>query len=370
MTSSTTDILSPGEPAALGFDDDRLARAVGLLDIMTADGTLTGAALVVARRGQIVLERAAGLAAREPARPADARTLWLQASITKPVAGTAVMLLVERGLLTLDEPVARLLPAFGANGKERVTVRHLLTHTSGLDEGFAADLPRDDTLAERYAAGLYATGLTWPAGSRTAYNNAAFHLLAHIIHHVAGEPPAAFIRRELFEPLGLHDTFLAVDPATLGDRLAQVDDVDPAVVSRLIGGGSLAGGIVATPRDIAAFGQFFLNGGRAGDEQVLAPASIAAMLRDHAAGLEELDGEGRWLPAAGRGLAWRLNCRLPAQHADLASPAAFGHGGATGTVLVIDPTYDLVIAFAANRWGWPAYERRRLLNAVYGAIAD
>ena len=92
------------------------------------------------------------------------------------------------------------------------------------------------------------------------------------------------------------------------------------------------------------------------------------MLRDHAAGLEEAQGDGRWAPAAGRGLAWRLNLRLPAQFCDLASPAAYGHGGATGTLLVVDPAEDLVIAFMANRWGWPGHERRRVLNAVYAAL--
>jgi CubicO group peptidase (beta-lactamase class C family) len=121
---------------------------------------------------------------------------------------------------------------------------------------------------------------------------------------------------------------------------------------------------------MATFGQLFLNEGRAGAVQLLAPATVAAMLRDHVAGLEEAASADRWAPAAGRGLAWRLNTRLPASFCDLATPTAFSHGGAYGALLLVDPAVDLVIAFTANRAGWPGHERRYLLNAIYAAMSD
>jgi CubicO group peptidase (beta-lactamase class C family) len=368
--SATPVNFRPTDPASVGLDPDRLARADALLDGMTADGTVTGAALVVARRGRLAYERYAGLAERAPERRASADTRWLLASITKPVAAAGVMLLVERGLLSLDEPVARLLPGFGVNGKEGITTRHLLTHTSGIDERIADGPPPTDASAEERRARLYAVGVTWPPGSRTAYNNLGFALLADIIAAATGEPHTTFFERELFAPLGMIGATLGVAPARLGDRLSLVDDVDPGLVDFLIGAGNLAGGLVSTPRDVAAFGQLFLDGGRVGDRLLLASPTIHSMLQDHAAGLEEADGDG-WAPAAGRGLAWRLNLRRPStQFCDLASPSAYGHGGATGTLLVVDPAYELVIAFMANRWGWAGPERRRLLNAVHAAITD
>jgi CubicO group peptidase (beta-lactamase class C family) len=367
--SATPVNLHPADPNSVGLDPERLARADAVLDGMTADGSVAGAALVVARRGRLVYERYAGLAGRAPDRRASADTRWLLASITKPVAAAGVMLLVERGLLSLAEPVARLLPGFGVNGKEGITVRHLLTHTSGIEDRVSDEPPPTDTPIEELRARLYAVGVTWPPGSRTAYNNLGYALLADIIAAATGEPHTDFFQREIFAPLGMIGTSLGVAPERLGERLSLVDDVDPGLAAFLIRAGNLAGGLVSTPRDVAAFGQLFLDGGRAGERRLLAPPTIQATLRDHVAGLEEADGDG-WVPAAGRGLAWRLNQRQPAQFCDLASPAAYGHGGATGTLLVVDPIHQLVIAFMANRWGWAGQERRRLLNAVYAAVAD
>ena len=369
--SATPVNLHPADSASVGLDPDRLARADALLDGMAADGNVAGAALVVARRGRLVYERYAGLAGREPARPATAETLWLLASITKPVAAAGIMLLVERGLLSLTEPVARLLPGFGVNGKEGITVRHLLTHTSGIDERITDEPPPTDTPTEEMRARLYAVGVTWPPGSRTGYNNLGFSLLADIIAAATGVSHTAFFQREIFAPLGMTGTSLGVAPDRLGDRLSLVDDVDagadrlphpprqPGRRSRL--DAARRGGLRPTlPR-------------RRPDGR--APPAGPADDPGHAAGPRrrvggEADGDG-WVPAAGRGLAWRLNQRPPSgQFCDLASPAAYGHGGATGTLLVVDPTYELVFAFMANRWGWAGQERRRLLNAVYAAVAD
>jgi serine-type D-Ala-D-Ala carboxypeptidase len=362
--------FQPGDPVALGFAPTRLTRVDRLLDDLVASGELAAAGLLVARRGQVALERYAGLATRVVARPAGPGTAWLLASITKPVAAAAIMVLVERGLLLLDDPVARLLPDFGASGKEQITVRHLLTHTSGLDESFQERLAWVDAPPGRYLAALYATGLVWPTGSRAAYNNAGFNLLAEIIRVASGEPHTAFIQREILTPAGMTGATLGLAAEQIGERLADVDDFPPDQTRGLIASGSLAGGLVATARDVAAFGQVFLARGRAAAGPLLAPATVAAMLRDHAEGLEEAMADGQWAPAEGRGLAWRLNHRRPTSFCDLASTGAFGHGGATGTLLLIDPTYELVVSFMTNRWGWAGRGRRQVLNAVYAALTD
>ena len=343
---------------------DPFARTRQALEAATADGGGLGLALVARRHGEIIVEHATGLSRRQPARPVDETTQWLVASITKPVAAAAIMLLVERGQLSLDQPVADVLPDFGANGKDRVTLRHLLTHTSGLDESFQQRLTPDQFGTDAAFEALCQTSLLWPPGSRAAYNNTAYALLGILIERVAGEPHPSFIHREILAPLGMTDSALAVPLASLHGRLAEVEAVDPPLVHLLVETGNLAGGLVSTARNIATFGQCFLDGGRG----LLAPASLAAMTRDHAAGLEEDEGERGWRPAAGRGLAWRLNLRLPPDFCDLASPAAFGHGGATGTLLLIDPAYGLVIALMANRWGWGGPARARILNTVYAAL--
>jgi len=128
-------MLSTGKPEEVGMDGARLGRAFDLLREWVEDGTLPGASALVARRGVIVGRSWAGDADEAPGRrPVGPDTLFAVASITKPFTATAIMQLAERGRLSIDQPIHELLPEFAGPGKERITLRHFLTHTSGLPE--------------------------------------------------------------------------------------------------------------------------------------------------------------------------------------------------------------------------------------------
>src|SRR5947209_7294911 len=192
---------------AAGVDAARLARAFALLDGYVAEGAVPGAAAVVTYRGALAGEHYTGLAEAAEGRPIVAETLFSLASLTKPVTATALLALVERGLCSLDEPIRRFVPAVEAMaGAERLTARHLLTHTSGLP-GFA---PENDALREAQAplGAFLAAYLRCPVdftpGSALRYSNAGVHLQAALIEALCGMGYHEAVARLVLGPLGLH----------------------------------------------------------------------------------------------------------------------------------------------------------------------
>ena len=340
-------------------------------------GELDGAALSVAQRGRQVIGWQGGAAA--PGRPATARTLWPLASISKTYSAAAIMALVERGVLLLSTPVRALLPQFTGGGKEHATLRHLLTHTAGLiyespemEQRMAALTPAADLVEEACR-----NDLLFARGAGHAYADYGYLLAGEMAARATGRPFAELVRELVLKPAGLVDTHMP-PTSEVYDQLA--------VVRGVLAEGSAgamyntpyalnlahpAFGVVASADDLMRFGLNFAPTG----PRFLSDAAVRAMTSDQTGG--RCLG---WAPALGPQaapaypVAWGLGfyfqqAESPGVFGDLLSFDAYGHGGASGCQLVIDPKADLVIALVTNchartgreRW---SYRLRSTINRV------
>ncbi len=299
------------------------------------------------------------------------------ASITKPIVATAVMQLVEQGKLLLHVPVVNYLPEFTGGGRERITPFHLLTHCSGLDEQTFWEEMR--ALQTPPPAGYLfeaccRVGLLFEPGSAYQYNSLSFSVLAELVSRLSGLPYPEYLRRYIFEPLGMVDTaFSPVDR----QRAAPLHDFGSDWQLEAFNSLAVAGGgLWSTAADLIAFGQAFLRAlyGQGafphGDPgyRVLAPRTIEVMTTHYTKGKMSLQGG---LPAVpfNYALGWGKPSWPPVADT-LASERAFGHSGASSTLLWIDPEWDLVFVFLSNHWELqdPTDTRSRALSTAYGAL--
>lgn len=366
-------------PAGSAFVPARLDRVYTFLAEAVDSGAIPGAVIQLAGHGQTLPPRAFGRQYPTPDSPAmQPDTIFLTASITKPVTVTAVMLLVEQGKLLLDDPVCAILPEFGNHGKETVTVRHLMTHTSGLPDM----LPEDRQLRRAHAPladfirRIYNLPLAFPPGTNIQYQSCGTALLGAIVERISGLALRDFMRQQIFDPLGMNDTALGA-AGLPNERIAQVN-VEPEMQGQDWGWntpfwhhfGAPWGGMFATVGDLQRFCQLFLNGGEVAGVRLLSPATVAAMITDQTGAMPLIPPEVR----AGRawGLGWR---RAPtvgwSYFGNLLSPEAYGHGGATGTVVWVDPRYAAVCVLLTTQ---PASSSEGLLgrcsNLVAAALAE
>lgn len=341
-------------PETIGLDPDRLARAYAFLDDAVAADTLPAAALLVARHGQAVAPHVCGRQYLTPdSPPIHADTIFLVASITKPVTATAAMLLVERGKLLLNDRVVDYLPEFGAHGKQTVRIRHLLTHTSGLPDM----LPDDRALRRRHAPldefvhRICELELDFEPGTCIQYQSMGLAILAAIVERIEGVRLPEFLRRELFAPLEMPDTGLGAAGLD-ASRIAHVRV--PQEMADADWGwnqpywwnfGAPWGGLFTTVRDLARLLQMMLNQGALEGARVLSPAGAAEMVRNQTEAMATLSPEARYQQAwgLGWGLAWRRQWGSGWSYfGDLVAPETFGHSGATGAMAWADPTCDLL----------------------------
>ena len=323
-----------------------------------ASGSHPCALITVANSAETVWTH---LAAGRDAPVAD--SIFLLASITKPIVATAVMRLVERGRLLLDEPVVRHIPEFGAFGKERVTAWHLLTHTSGLEERRYWDELRD--VGGGHPAALDAACRSYPhfePGERSEYCSLSFAVLGELITRLGGQPYPEYLRDHIFAPLGMDDTaFQPADPA----RAMPVHDLGtPEDLARFTRFEAPGGGLWSTAGDLVRFGQACLRGGTYDGYRLLSPPALEMMTDSQAIPPQVVDGRER---PFNYGLGWG---KLDLGDAVIGTPSSYGHGGATGTYFWVDPVYDLVYVFLTNRWGLDHNVPRRALNSVYGALTS
>jgi CubicO group peptidase (beta-lactamase class C family) len=308
-------------------------------------------------------------------------TIFLVASITKPVTATAAMLLVERGKLSLDEPVSSIVPEFGAKGKEGVLVRHLLTHTSGLPDQLHENqqLRARHAPLEEFVRRICEVELLFPPGTSVSYQSCGLAMIAEIVERIEGMELREFMRREISEPLGMDDTSLGAQQ----DKLQRISRVRIPGGSFQYGSGEVDwnwnspywwnfgapwGGMFTTVQDLTAFCQMFLDGGRHGGVQILSPATVAAMTSDQTIAMPGLPAEtkltDRW------GLGWRLRRGADSGFGDLVSDATYGHGGATGTLVWIDPRLQLICVIFTNDPTGASGLRSLVSNAVAGSVVD
>jgi len=349
----------------------RLQIAVDHLHRWVDRDDVPGVSAVVLRQGQEIGHVCAGNASWDDGlpgfdnRPTAVDTLYYLASITKPVTAMAGMLALEEGSLLLSDTVTSYFPAFAKGGEEKrlVLVRHLLTHTSGLPDMLPENVPLREQHAslDAFAEAACRVPLLFPPGTQVSYSSAGLLMLARIVELVAGERLQPLLARRLFAPLELHNFTFHLPEAAFGRvarlRLparAQATDWDnnSPYWRRL---GAPWGGIFATVRDTAAIGQYMLEAGFTGgpgrDMDILSPATIRLMTTLQTAGLPtETSVAAAW------GLGWALGAHWMG---DLATSATFGHIGASGTMLWVDPPRQLVCCVLTNKLtDWQAEWRR------------
>lgn len=321
-------------PASVGMSAERLAVIDRVVANAIDAGGFPGAAVIVGRHGTIVWERGYGtLGGHSQAGVHPERTLYDLASLTKVVAtSAAAMVLVDRGRLRLDDKVGRYLPEFRAGMKSQVTIRHLLTHTSGLPTGLQL-AGRSRAAARRLIrrAPLVAT-----PGERRVYSDVGPIVLGLVIERVAGMPLDRFVRRTIYTPLGMRGTTFRPSRA-MATRIAATERGVPRGVvhdrnAHALGGVAGHAGLFATAADLAVFAQLMLNGGSFGDMRLVHDSTVALFTR-RAAGRQALG----WETCAGGGSCGQF-----------LGPTAFGHTGFTGTSLWMDPERDLFVIVLTN----------------------
>jgi CubicO group peptidase (beta-lactamase class C family) len=365
------------KPEEIGFVPARLERAFDLLADWVKRDRLPAVGCCVGRKGKIVEPRLIGRQRPDQAAPLRPDAQFLVASITKPVAVTAVMMLVERGELALEDFVATHIPRFAPHGKQDVRIHHLMTHTSGLPDM----LPNNDQLRaahkpfSAFIDEICRLPLAFRPGTKVSYQSMGTAMLAEIVHQVAGVTVRDFLHKEIFQPLGMNDTSLGWQPEKK-DRIAAIR-LSPEQQKQdwnwnspyWLGFGAPWGGLVTTPADFARFCLMMLNGGSLGGVRILSPATVRAMTSNQLTALPELPEEERrcrpW------GLGWRLNWfEHPSTFGDLVGLRAFGHWGATGTLCWMDPDSEtFCILFTTQPLGDSERLLSRAANVVAGAVS-
>lgn len=337
------DAVVPRNPVV--FDRARLLAADSLVRRAVERETFPGAALVVGVGPQVVFRASYGKQDWSASgAPVDTRaTMYDLASLTKAVAtASAVWLLVEDGRMSLDDRVSKYLPHFGGGREHGVTIRMLLTHTAGVRAGA---FPRSD---DPWTVRRQLVELTplLPPGRDVLYSDLGYVVLWEAAERAAGEPLAGFLRRRVWEPLGMESTRMAAPRGC--PRCAPtlyLEEQDEAyrggsydVVGRRLGGIAGNAGLFSTADDLARFAAMVANGGELGGARVFRPGTVRAMLD----------------PAGGRGtftLGWATYCArgVVPDHRTCDEVLAVGHSGATGTALWLDPASGTWMVLLTNR---------------------
>ncbi len=345
-------------------------------------GTLAGAVVLVADKDKVLAREAVGYADVAAKAPLTADAVFWIASQSKPITAAALMILVDEGKVKLDDPVAKYLPEFNgawlATEREKdrvvlkrpgraVTVRDLLSHTSGLPFRSAAEEPTLDALSLRAAVKTYAmTPLETEPGAKYQYSNAGINTAGRIIEVVSGMPYEAFLDKRLFGPLGMTDTTFwpskeqvkrlakAYKPnaAKTGLEETTIGQLQYPLSDRANRFPMPAGGLFSTAADVGRFCQMMLNNGTLDGKRVLSEAAVKEMtMRQTPAELKESYGLG-WSVGGG----------------------TYGHGGALATNMSIDPKRGLVFVYLVQHAGFPgdggkAQDAvRQVANAHFGAV--
>ena len=346
---------APAAAPAAGLDTTRLARIAGLVNEAIAAKETPGAVVVFGRGDQVVYRQAFGHRAVEPAvETMTADTIFDLASLTKVVATTtAVMMLVEDGRIRLNDRVAAYIKGFERYGKGGITIRHLLTHVSGLRPDL--DMSLEFASYEEGIARAIEEVPTSPPGERFVYSDINFILLGEIVHRVSGQALDRFCRARIFEPLGMRDTMFK-PPAELLPRIAPTEKctqygwpcdqpggailrgvVHDPTARRMLGVAGHAG-LFSTAADLGVFCRMLLGGGRVGNVRILSPLTVAKMT-------SPIDLGGGQV----RGLGWDIDSSYSSNRGELLPLGSFGHTGFTGTSLWIDPLTRTWIVFLSNR---------------------
>jgi uncharacterized protein YbbC (DUF1343 family)/CubicO group peptidase (beta-lactamase class C family) len=366
---SVTALVALQSNAALR--SDKLAEMDSAINEAIAEGKCPGGVLWLERSGQ-TYHKAFGKRALVPADEAMSEdTLFDAASLTKVVACTpAVMLLVERGQLSLDDRLARFLPEFTGEGKENVTVRQLITHVSGLRPDIS--LKPDWSGYDEAIKLACAEKLVNKPGEKIVYSDTGPILLGEVVRRVSGKPLDQFLQAEVYGPLGMKDTGFnppreklgRVAPTEVeGDKPVRGVVHDPR--ARRMGGVAGHAGLFITANDLARYARMLLNGGELDGVRIFKPETVKLMTSVQTPS----NVNGR------RGIGWDIDTGYSGPRGELFPLGSFGHTGWTGTSIWIDPFSKTFVIFLSNRnhpteKGNVAALRRKLGTLAAQAVPD
>lgn len=401
-----------GKAEDVGLSTERLKRIGETVERHIAAGDVAGAVTLVARRGKIAHFEAHGVMDVDTKKPMARENLFRLASMSKPITGVAVMMLVEEGKIRLTDPVSRFIPEFanlnkvavarpsapapgappsGGRGgtttpqydvvsaNRQITIADLLKHGSGLISGGlgAADAPRlaprtpTDTLAT-YIPKLAAVPLDFQPGTLWRYSGqAGFDVLSRVVEVVSGQTFDVFLQERLFKPLNMPDTaFFA--PANKAARVVTMSETTPNGLRAVARTDSTvyfsgAGGMMSTAEDYLQFAQMMLNGGELNGRRYLSPQTMALMTSNHTGDM--VNGQfGR--PPRGMGFGLSMQVVMDPVAADLrVSKGAFGWAGGTGVSFWVEPAEQLVSIYFIQG-GSGGQMRGDVENAIRQAIVN
>ncbi|MBM7703514.1 serine hydrolase [Metabacillus iocasae] len=350
----TSPVLHPGSVKGAGMMQAALDEIDPILEKMIADKVMPGAVAFVARRGHVVKHDAYGYAYRyeddkftEAASPIlmKENTIFDLASISKIFTTTAAMKLYEQGYFDLDDPVATYIPEFAQNGKEKVTIRQLMTHTSG----FTAWIPlysqgksREDRMQI-----VFKHPLANKPDTKYTYSDLNMITLGALIERLSGQRLDEFVKKYITDPLGMKDTMYN-PPASLQHRVAATE-YQPSINRGLVWGqvhdenawslDGVAGhaGVFSTASDLAKFAHMYVNDGRYGSKKILKKETVKLLV----------ENQIPQFPGNDHGLGWELGQGWFMDA--LSEGSTLGHTGYTGTSIVINKNNDTIAILLTNR---------------------
>jgi CubicO group peptidase (beta-lactamase class C family) len=362
---------------------DRLPRARAAIEAGIEEGLHRGAQLYVSREGEPVAD--ATLGENRPGAPLTRGHLMLWLSSTKPVAAVAIGQLWERGRLELDDPVAAHVPEFAQNGKEGITLRHLLTHTGGirlLDVGWPAK-SWEEIIARICAM---KPEPRWVPGEKAGYHLASsWFILGEVVRRAGGRPFDLYVREEIFAPLGMLDCWIGMPPERWAayrdeDRIGIMWNTEGGITPVSFGweteermtrphpGGNGYGPV----RELGRFYEMLLGRGSFRGRRLLLPQTVDLFTSRQREGM--VDATFRHVLDWGLGFILNSNRygadTVPYGYGHHASPVTFGHSGNRSSAAFADPVHDLVVAVAFNGMPDTARHEARIRTVLDGIYED
>lgn len=329
---------------AQAFHPDKLAAMDTAIETAITSHKCPGGVLWLEHDG-VAYHKAYGHRALIPrAKPMTEDTIFDMASLTKVMATTpAIMLLIERGQLQLDAPVCAYIPEFKEQGRDRITIRELLTHTSGLPPGLETNEWHGYAVAIKKACSIK---LESPPGTAFRYSDINFILLGEIVRRVAKMPLQDFVQREVYAPLKMTDTGF-LPPESKLPRVAPTEVIngkplrgivdDPT--ARRMGGVAGNAGLFSTASDLVRYARMMLNLGELDGVRIFKPETVKLMTTPQAPpGVKVLHG-----------LGWDIDSPYAGPRGNLFPIGSYGHTGWTGTSIWIDPSSKSFVIFLSNR---------------------
>ena len=364
--------ISKGDAESVDMDSSQLDLASKYVEQQVNAGHIPLGYVFVVRKGKIVLDKYfIHPKVVDQGIKIYSNSMFPIASVTKPLTATLAMKMVEMGNFSLDTPVAEYISEFGQKGKNSITPRHLLTHTSGLSDSLVAQNGKPKpTCFDEVINRICEQPLMFQPGTDFSYSTPAFEVLVTLIQKTSGIEWEQLSKELLFKPMAMTNSHFNTPKAPIDQAIPLFNRAMEIDLSPNDSGLELhhhfkfnmgGGNGLSNPRDIAAFCQMMLNQGSYNNVQILSPVTVSRMT----------EPQFQWWDSGSKlnlqekpdfvsqGLGWMVRNKSHYRGSDLMSPKAFFHGGAYGMRTIVDPEYDLITIFLTSAYHDSSYGNTR-----------